>query len=455
MPAMFALLRSALAALAIATPAWAQTPPAPQVTVFVGATIVPMDTERTVRGQTVIVRDGKIAAIGPGLPAPAGARVIEARGAYLSPGLADMHTHAASREALKVYLAHGVTTVLNMGGASSGFMGQLRPAVNEGRVPGPHIFAALQVDGTPRYGQFVVATPEDARDTVRLAKANGYSFIKVYNTLAADTFQALIEEGRAHGLPVVGHTVESVGLERQVAAGQLLIAHTEEFLYSTFADPDAAPGAAPDPAAIPAAIAFLKRSGTFVTADLVTYAAIARQWGKPEVEAAYLRRPEVAWLDPAERMAWRRASYKTRPGSIDARLAFLARFTKAMSEAGVPLVAGTDAPSIPGLFVGASLHEDLAALRTAGLTPYQALATATKTPGELIARGVAGSEPFGRVAVGHRADLILTKDDPLADLAALRQPLGVMAAGRWYDAADLDALLDGVEADYRTALTPP
>ncbi len=455
MLAMLPLLRSAFAALAIATPALSQPAPPPQITAFVDATIVPMDTERLVRGQTVIVRDGRIAAIGPGLPAPAGARVIDARGGYLSPGLADMHTHAASREALKVYLAHGVTTVLNMGGASNAFMGQLRPAVNEGRVPGPRIHAALQVDGTPRYGQFVVITPQDARDTVRLARANGYSFIKVYNTLAADTFQALAEEGRAQGLPVVGHTVESVGLERQAAAGQLLVAHTEEFLYSTFADPDAAPGSAPDPAAIPAAIAFLKREGTFVTADLHTYATIARQWGKPEVEAAYLRRPEAAWLDPAERIAWRRAGYKTRAGSLDARLAFLSRFTKAMSDAGVPLVAGTDAPSIPGLFVGVSLHENLGALRAAGLTPYQALATATRTPGELIARGVADAEPFGLVAVGHRADLILTKDNPLADLAALRQPLGVMAAGRWYGATDLAGLLDGVAADYRTALTPP
>lgn len=415
-----------------------------------------MDSERTLTGQTVIVEDGRIAAIGRGLAVPPGAQVIDGRGGYLAPGLADMHSHAHTREDLKVYLAHGVTTVLDMGGASATFMGQVRPAANEGRIPAPHVYAAFRVDGSGRYGQFVVATPEEARAVVGLAKTNGYSFIKVYNNLSAEVFEALVAEGHRQGVPVAGHGVEAVGLVRQLEAGQLLVAHSEEFLYSIFKPPaDAPEGTPPDPARIPEAIALLKRTGAFVTADLATYGAIAAQWGRPEVVDSYLRDPAVRHLAPGDRIEWKAAGYKRRKGGLDVQLAFLRRFVKDMAAAGAPLVAGADAPTIPGVFVGESLHDDLDALADAGLSNYQALATATRTPGELIARGVPGSEPFGTVAPGRRADLILISANPLEDLSALRRPLGVMVKGRWYPAEALRRLLDGVAENYAEATAPP
>jgi imidazolonepropionase-like amidohydrolase len=137
-----------------------------------------------------------------------------------------------------------------------------------------------------------------------------------------------------------------------------------------------------------------------------------------------------------------------RTGSLDGRVAFLARFTKALADADVPLVAGTDAPSIPGLVPGVALHDDLQALTGAGLTPYQALAAATRTPGRMIAQHVAGTVPFGTVAVGNRADLVLVSQNPLAGLGTLRRPLGVMANGRWYDGKALERLREQVAEDY-------
>lgn len=417
---------------------------------FVNAHVVPMDRERVLRGQTVLVENGRIAAIGPQLAIPADARRIDARGMWLSPGLADLHTHIQTRDDLAIYLAYGVTTVLHMGEASNAFAGRTRIAANTAAIPAPYIYTALAVDGSPRYGHLVVTTAGEARAAVLLARANGYAFIKLYNNLSPEAFAALIAAGRELGVPVIGHTVTAMGgLERQLAAGQLLVAHAEEFLYSHFFAPDFDSGQrVPDDDAIPGAVAMVKRHNAFVTADLVTYGTIAEQWGKPEVVRSYLASPETALLSPRYRLDWPNAGYDKREGDLKPRAAFLARLVKALADGGVPLVAGTDAPTIPGLFIGTSLHQNLARLEAAGLTRYQVLAIATRNAGAFLARARPGEEPFGAIAPGARADLILTRANPLDDLATLRQPAGVMAHGVWRDRAELDALLAPIADRY-------
>ena len=454
MPTFKALLKFALAATAFAAGAQATGAPI-QIAAFIHVNVVPMTQDQVLRDQTVLVEKGRIAFIGRGIAIPEGAEVIEGDGRFLSPGLADMHSHSDTREDLKVYLANGVTTILNMGGASAGFMDSIRAGANKGALPGPHVYAAFRVDGSPQYNNFFVTTPDEARAIVRIAKTNGYDFIKVYNDLSPECFEALIEEGKALHVPIVGHGVTAVGLRKQLDAGQVMVAHTEEFLYTVFYGPGDIPEAgAPDPSKIPDAINFVLRDKAFVTADLNTYATIARQWGKPAVAAAYLHSPDVRYLGPSDRILWAREDYKKRRGSLDARAAFLQRFTKAMSDAGVPLIAGTDAPSIPGLVAGFSLHDDLKALIEAGLTPYQALATATRTPGEFIRQSLGEQVPFGTVTVGARADLVLSQENPLANLATLRRPIGVMAAGRWYSAKELSGLLQSVATEYGRASSP-
>src|SRR4051794_26571933 len=139
-----------------------------EVTAFVHVNVVPMDRERVLADETVLIDKGIIVAIGSDLVVPSGARVIDGREKFLSPGLADMHSHSDTREEMKVYLANGVTTILNLGGASSEFIDQLMPLVNRGERPGPHVYAALRIDGTPQFGQLVVKTPEEARWAARL-----------------------------------------------------------------------------------------------------------------------------------------------------------------------------------------------------------------------------------------------------------------------------------------------
>ena len=433
------------------------------VTAFVHVNVLPMDADRVLRDQTVLVRDGRITAIGTAIPVPGDAAVIDGHGsAWLSPGLADMHVHSDTAEDMKVYLANGVTTVLNMGHASEGFMDSVRPAINAGQSPGPHIYTGLLVDGSAQFGDLFVTTPDEARAIVDIAKTNGYDFIKVYNDLSPECFQAIIEEAAKQHMRVIGHGVTRVGLEKQLAMGQIMVAHTEEFLYTVFSHPDlslANPAVAdptpPKLADIPRVLDFLKHDQAFVTADLNTYATIAGQWGKKAVLAEHMHSPELRYLSPARRTSWSRSGYIKKSGSVDANLAFLSRFTKDMADAGVLLITGTDAPSIPGLVPGYALHDDMDSLRAAGMSRYQVLAAATRTPGQLISRSIPGALPFGVVAVGDRADLILSAADPRDDLATLRKPLGVMADGNWYDAGQLRSLLEGVAQEYSGALAPP
>lgn len=447
MTRLFATLALGLAALASAASA---------STAFVHVNVVPLATDGVLPNQTVIVDGGKIIAVGTDAHIPAGATVIDGHGStWLSPGLADMHTHSDTRTDMAVYLANGVTSVLNMGEASNAFVGRTKPAANGAEIPSPHIYTAFRIDGSPRYGSFVVATPDEARWAVRLAKANGHDFMKVYNDLSSDAFEAVVAESRLQDLPIVGHGITRVGLRRQLAAGQLMVAHAEEFFYTVFdMDTSHDENAVPDDAQIPAVVDLVKRTHAFVTADLATYAAIARQWGKPAAVDSFLRAPSSRYVSPQDRISWKLEDYATRAGSLDGRLAFLERFVKAMSDADVPLITGTDAPSIPGMAPGYSLHDDMDRLLAAGLSRQQVLAAASRTPGLMIERAHPGQVPFGTVTPGARADLILSAKNPLDDLGALRTPLGVMAGGQWYERDRLQALLSRAAQRYSEAAYP-
>ena len=438
----------AMAALAGSGLASAASSP---VIAFVHVNVVSMDREQVLRDQTVLVADGLISGIGRDFPVPAGAHVIDASGEFLSPGLADMHTHSESREDMKVYLANGVTTVLNLGGARSDFVDQRVPLLNRGERPGPHVYLALRIDGTPKYGQLVAKTPDEARSVVQLAKTNGYRFIKVYNNLSAEAFATVADEARRDGLGIAGHYVRSVTLAQQLQFGHVLVAHLEELMYGLFNPPENDPLAAPSDSVIPEAVRILKANHGFVVADLGTFETIAAQWGRPDVARRYFAQPEATFVPYEWRLDWQRQDYVSKSGSLDRRASFEARLAKRLNDAGVPLLAGTDAPTIPGIYPGFSLHDDLDRLVAAGLTRFQALSTATRVPGEFIEATIHDQPKFGELKPGYRADLVLTDRNPLDDLSVLRHPEGVMAAGNWYSAHDLGAMLNQVAADYARA----
>lgn len=413
---------------------------APSIAAFVDVNVVPMDRERVLLHQTVLVRGERIEAVGPAsqLSVPAGARRVEGGGeAWLLPGLADMHTHVASAEDAALYAAAGVTTVLQMGGEGRiepipVLRDLLRDALS------PQVFWGFMVDGPqPQSGGWPVHSVEEARFAVQVAKERQYDFIKVYSGLDAQQFDAIVDESRKAGLPVVGHAVRAVGLPEGLFRGQVMVAHVEEFYYAAFGD-------RPDQSRLAAIAAEVRRSGAYVTSNLCFIDAIAQQWGHPEVRARFFSDPLLAYMSPLSRAGWAvpRRNYAQRTGSFPVPLDFLQRFVAELSKQGVPLLAGTDSPILPGLVPGTGLHEELRQFLASGLSNYQALAAATRTAGEFLSRHVPRAARIGVVEPGTRADLLLVRDNPLTSLDTLRRPLGVMIGGHWRSAEEIQAVLE-------------
>jgi imidazolonepropionase-like amidohydrolase len=379
---------------------------------------------------------------------PDGAVRIEGHGAYLMPGLADMHTHVTAKEDLELLVANGVTAMLQMGRAPPSMVDHGRERIAAGKWVGPRLFFAFMVDGTPEYSEFFVSDPDEARSVVRLAKTNRYDFIKVYNNVTKPEFEAFIDEGRKLGIPVVGHAVraEGVGLPGGLQMGQMMVAHAEEFVYTAFDN-------GTDESKIPAVTQAVRETGAYVTATLSTFEAISRAWGKPAEVAKSLKMPEALYMSPQARAGWQTSDYQYRSlekaPMIAASLVFQRHLVKAFADGGVPILTGTDTPTVPGLVPGFSLHDELRNLSLAGLSNYQVLVAATKAPGEFIHKAHPDAARFGQVSVGMRADLLLVKGNPLEQLETVNHPLGVMADGRWFSAQDLKALLEKLKQRYQ------
>lgn len=411
---------------------------------FIDVNIVPMDEPRILHHQSVIVRDDLFERIGPiaDVQIPADAQRIEGRGsAYLLHGLADMHVHVSARDDFGLYVVNGVTTVLHMGGELVGNVGDIKKILDSGVITAPHVYFALMVDGDEGLTKLLVDTPARAHSVIGLAKANGYDFIKVYNAVSEPVFNALVAEGRNSGKAIIGHGVRAVGLPKALFEGQVMVAHAEEFYYTAFSNHT-------DRTLIPGVVAETHRSGAYVTPNLSAFEAITKQWGRPPQLTAYLQDPRTAFMSGAVRTTWINSDYVKRSGDLTAVLAFLREFTMALQTAGVPLLAGTDSPGIPGMFPGFSIHDDLRTLVESGLSTFQALSAATRTPGEFIMKTVPKAQRFGVVTENYRADLILVSRNPLEDLQVLKSPLGVLCRGRWYESAQLSELLEERKAKY-------
>jgi imidazolonepropionase-like amidohydrolase len=317
-----------------------------------------------------------------------------------------------------------------------------RHEIESGAVLGPHIAAAAMLDGDPPVWQLnarVATTPEQGRRAVRDIAAAGYAFVKIYTRLEMPVFQAVIEEARAVGLPVIGHVpAGSRGRAEDVLVpGFAMVVHAEEF-----AKLDRESG---DPIRPYAQLA--RRSGTWITSTLTTNDWIARQTRDPSIVSSARG---IEHVHPAVTGQWLHANRYAANFSqeLAERREHLVKYTQRLvrifSDEGVPIMPGTDS-IVPGVVYGFSLHDELELLAAAGIGNQRVLESATRLPAEFL--GVADDR--GTIEVGKMADFILLTANPLDDIRNTRAIAGVSIRGRYLPHAELDLLMRELARRYR------
>lgn len=411
---------------------------------FVNVTVLPMNGLGPLADHTVVTDGSTIVEIGPSssVTPPPDAHVVDGSGRFLMPGLGDMHTHVATETAVEAapgqllqYTAAGVTTILGQGDFGEP-LPQWARDVESGSLLGPTIYTARYArgvqDGSPASVQ--VTGEAEARRYADEAASLGYDFLKVYNYTDADAFAALVDEGRALGLPVIGHIPQPVGFAAAITGGLVLVSHAGHggYLTSVF-------GNSVRPDLVASAIDQTLAADTWVNPTLAVEEAITRVWGgNTPAEQAVFDQEGVRYLHPATLQLWQRKIYQQRlynpdgstPGQLDPAFAFIGQFTKQFFDAGIPLLAGSDSPTVL-LAPGLSMLHELELMEEIGIPRERVLEIATRNAGEFITRQLPDAESFGTIEVGRRADLILLEADPLEDLANLRRRLGVMTRGTW------------------------
>lgn len=433
--------------VAVALPSEPSAEPAQGVVAFEHVTVIPMDRERELRDYTVVVRDGRISAVGPArrTSIPAGAQRVDGMGRYLMPGLSDVHVHLYDTDQFINYLAHGVTTIAVLNGSPAVL--RWRNAVHAGALLGPTIYTAgPSIDGVPAGNPtfLAVGTPDDGRRAVQQIARDGYDVVKVYMTLTPATYAAIADEGRRQRIPVVGHIPPAVGVDGVLdGRGQSIVVHAEEFFRERV-------DSARRGARMREIVKGVETAGRSVILTLSAYADYLRAIRDL---GGVLTDPEMRFASPAaysEKIPNHHRSVRPNQEQfrrgVERGLAQFRVFTKMLSDAGVPLLLGTDT-EIFG-FAGQSLHEELREMVAAGLTPYQALVAGTRAPGNWVANHVVRAERFGVVATGQRADLVLLTANPLEDVGNASRIAGVMARGRWIPVSRLRAMRDSLGALY-------
>ncbi len=391
---------------------------------LVGARLVDGTGGVPVDDAVVVVRDGRIAAAGPrsDTPVPADVRAIEATGLSIVPGLWDMHAHAAQIEWAPAYLAAGVTSVRDMGGEHA-FLTAFRDALASGRGIGPRLLLAGLVDGehADAFGAVTAATPGQGRAVVDVYHAAGYRQIKLYSYVQPEVVRAIADRAHELGMTVTGHVPRALSLPEALDAGMDQVAHLP------LRDDPSSPQAE-------RTIAALRAHGAAVDPTASWGELLGRSQETPiaSFQPGILTAP---WPIAA---AYDSVRNEASPAEVAARMDRVLASVRALHEAGVPLLAGTDY-GVPAH----SLHRELELFVAAGLTPGEALRAATALP----ARVMGLDADSGTVEVGKRADLLLVEGDPLADISAIRKGRWVVAEGVMYDCAALWSLADFGPAD--------
>ncbi|MCX6954820.1 MAG: amidohydrolase family protein [Verrucomicrobia bacterium] len=414
---------------------------------FVDVNVIPMDIERVLTHQTVVVTGDRIVQVGPTgrVKVPPEATRIDGAGKYLIPGLGEMHGHnpplGSSREYIEtiyfLFVANGVTTVRGM----LGWPGQLelRDKVKSGEILGPSLYlAGPSFTGS---GASAVLSPAAAEARVRQQKAEGWDLLKVHPGLKRDVYDAMAKTADEVGIRFAGHIPADVGLVHALERHQETVDHLDGYIEVLQADRGPV-----DRAKLAEIVKLTRSTHTAVVPTMPLWETIIGAADAAQLNAY----PELNYLPRNVVDGWK-ASYERRTTAKNfdrARAMQIAAnrkvVLKALNDGGVTILFGTDAPqefSVPGF----SIHREMQADVAAGMTPYEVLRSATKNVGENL--GSRAKDRFGLVATGHRADLVLLEANPLTDIGHVAKRVGVMVRGRWLSEGEIQQRLAKIAAE--------
>jgi len=459
--------RALLALAAVVSAACAPTPPAADLAITDVTVIDAQDGARSAR--TVLVTDGRITAVqAAGDPVDA-TQVVDGSGRYLIPGLWDFHVHLTYddrfTEAMPgLFLHHGITSVRDTGGDLDAVLPVVEAMRAEGAMAPRVFFAGPLLDGGPvvydgeNRPLLGITNPdvETARANVARLSEAGVDFVKIYEMVTPEVFDALASEAASRGLPMDGHVPLSMQA-REVGPRVQSLEHLRNIEMDCVADPEVGVlerrALLENPEGVPGATLRSELHFQYRLPSVAAYdaseCAIVMQAMQGTIQVPTLRLNALSLRPPYARDDWGAATAKLPAGVSEewgARSGggggnptypeFSLFLIGEMHEAGVPIGAGTDTPisyAIPGY----SLHSELEYLVMAGLAPLEALRAATQRPAEFFEL----ESEMGAVREGYLADLVLLSANPLEDISATRAVEAVVTQGRLLDRAALDALV--------------
>jgi imidazolonepropionase-like amidohydrolase len=421
---------------------------------------------------TVIVTGDRITALGPAskMDVPAGAQTLDGSGKFLIPGLWDLHVHIADPSYLDLFLANGVTGVREMHAFLPDTIFKMRDDVQAGKKRGPRIVAAgALIDGPRAFwtGAIKATTPDEGREAVRSLKKRGADFIKVYESLAPDTYHAIVEEAKKQEIPFVGHVPRRIRVAEASDSGQRSIEHltglfvgcakneddllkemadtldkTERYNFELMTRLEIKALDSFDAQRAADLYARFAKNGTYQCPTLT----VLRMFASLDDEK-FLADTRVKYMPVFLRAGWTPEALSKRAPRQPETVAGQKRLYQkgleqvgAMRKAGVEFLAGTDTTN-PFCFPGFSLHDELALLVEAGLTPMEALQAATSNPAKFFGR----LDTEGTVEQGKRADLVLLDADPLAAIGNTKKLHAVVVGGKLLERETLDKMLADLE----------
>jgi len=395
-----------------------------------GGTVLDVVNEKTIPDAVVLIENGFIKKVGKAgeLSIPSNAKVIDAKGKMLLPGLWDMHAHFEQAEWGPAYLAAGVTTVRDCGNEFD-FINAIKNAIDKGKGVGPEILKAGIIDGKGQYALGVIQadTKEEAIKAVDRYKQNGFVQIKIYSSVKPATVKYICDEAHKQGLTVTGHIPNGMTLQQGVDSGMNMVNHVQ-YVYTIMKRNKDRSIDFNDSTSV-AAIKFIKDHNVVIDPTVGVFEMSFRSINDDitVLEPAFNTLPL-----PLQAMLKNTGQDSTGAKKFKPLYESLVKIVKVMHDAGITIVAGTDQG-----FPGFSVPRELELYVQAGLTPADAIQTATITPAKVMNM----DKYTGSIDEGKKADIIIVDGDPLKNIREIRNVTTVIQGEHVYDPGTLHKLV--------------